>query len=140
MVKRRLLKPVTQRLLDNYKSFSRMLPIGTELKNGGLVAPSSQARTSRSNKRGANASPLLAENLRLRAELRLKQRNTGLALTGFQESIALKQPIISSGDTIPPPALVRAGSKRSAILRAQGERVGRRFIEFFIAPTPIVST
>jgi hypothetical protein len=35
---------------------------------------------------------------------------------------------------IPPPALVRAGLESlPAIIRAQGERAGRRFIEFFTA-------
>ena len=45
-----------------------------------------------------------------------------------------KQPIILSEEIIPPPALVRAGLESlPAIIRAQGERAGRRFIEFFTA-------
>jgi hypothetical protein len=45
-----------------------------------------------------------------------------------------KQPIILSEEIIPPPALVRAGLETlPAIIRAQGERAGRRFIEFFTA-------
>jgi hypothetical protein len=40
-----------------------------------------------------------------------------------------KQPIILSDEIIPPPALVRAGLETlPAIIRAQGERAGRRFI------------
>src|ERR1700756_5092900 len=45
-----------------------------------------------------------------------------------------KQPIILSEEIIPPPALVRAGLETlPATIRAQGERAGRRFIEFFTA-------
>src|SRR5712691_10806241 len=45
-----------------------------------------------------------------------------------------KQPIILTDQIIPPPALVRAGLETlPAIIRAQGERAGRRFIEFFTA-------
>jgi hypothetical protein len=45
-----------------------------------------------------------------------------------------KEPIILSEEIIPPPALVRAGLETlPAIIRAQGERAGRRFIEFFTA-------
>src|ERR1700746_2321077 len=45
-----------------------------------------------------------------------------------------KQPIILSEEIIPPPALVRAGLESlPAIIRAQGERAARRFIEFFTA-------
>jgi site-specific recombinase XerD len=45
-----------------------------------------------------------------------------------------KQPIILSEEIIQPPALVRAGLETlPAIIRAQGERVSRRFIEFFTA-------
>jgi hypothetical protein len=46
-----------------------------------------------------------------------------------------KQPIITLTDEIvPPPALVRAGlDALPAIIRAQGERASRRFIEFFTA-------
>ena len=45
-----------------------------------------------------------------------------------------KEPIILSDQIIPPPALVRAGLETlPAIIRAQGERASRRFIEFFTA-------
>ena len=45
-----------------------------------------------------------------------------------------KQPIILSEEIIPPPALVRAGLESlPAIIRAQGERTSRRFIQFFTA-------
>jgi integrase/recombinase XerD len=45
-----------------------------------------------------------------------------------------KEPIILSEEIIPPPALVRAGLESlPAIIRVQGERAGRRFIEFFTA-------
>ena len=45
-----------------------------------------------------------------------------------------KEPIILTDQIIPPPALVRAGLETlPAIIRAQGERAGRRFIEFFTA-------
>jgi hypothetical protein len=45
-----------------------------------------------------------------------------------------KQPIILSDQIIPPPALVRAGLEMlPAAITAQGERAGRRFIEFFTA-------
>ena len=46
----------------------------------------------------------------------------------------VKEPIILTDQMIPPPALVRAGLESlPAIIRAQGERAGRRFIEFFTA-------
>src|SRR6516225_3873220 len=46
----------------------------------------------------------------------------------------VKEPIVLSDQIIPPPALVRAGLETlPAIIRAQGERAGRRFIEFFTA-------
>ncbi len=45
-----------------------------------------------------------------------------------------KQPIILTDQIIPPPALVRAGLETlPTIIRAQGERASRRFIEFFTA-------
>jgi integrase/recombinase XerD len=45
-----------------------------------------------------------------------------------------KQPIILTEQIIPPPALVRAGLEMlPAAIAAQGERAGRRFIEFFTA-------
>ena len=45
-----------------------------------------------------------------------------------------KQPIILTDQIIPPPALVRAGLEMlPAEIAAQGERAGRRFIEFFTA-------
>ena len=45
-----------------------------------------------------------------------------------------KQPIILTDEIVPPPALVRAGlDALPAIIRAQGERASRRFIEFFTA-------
>jgi integrase/recombinase XerD len=45
-----------------------------------------------------------------------------------------KQPILLTDEIVPPPALVRAGLEAlPAIIRAQGERAGRRFIEFFTA-------
>jgi hypothetical protein len=45
-----------------------------------------------------------------------------------------KQPIILSEEIIPPAALARAGLESlPAIIRAQGERASRRFIEFFTA-------
>jgi hypothetical protein len=45
-----------------------------------------------------------------------------------------KQPIILTDQIIPPPVLVRAGLETlPAIIRAQGERASRRFIEFFTA-------
>jgi integrase/recombinase XerD len=45
-----------------------------------------------------------------------------------------KQPIILAEEIIPPPALVRAGLEMlPAAIAAQGERAGRRFIEFFTA-------
>src|ERR1700739_2215343 len=48
-----------------------------------------------------------------------------------------KQPIILSEEIIPPPALVRAGLESlPAIIRAQGDRAARRFIEFFTATIP----
>ena len=45
-----------------------------------------------------------------------------------------KQPIVLTDEITPPPALVRAGLETlPATIRAQGERAGRRFIEFFTA-------
>jgi site-specific recombinase XerD len=45
-----------------------------------------------------------------------------------------KQPILLTDEIVPPPALVRAGLEAlPAIIRAQGERASRRFIEFFTA-------
>lgn len=45
-----------------------------------------------------------------------------------------KQPILPTEKVTPPPALVRADlEKLPAIIRAQGERTSRRFIEFFTA-------
>jgi len=45
-----------------------------------------------------------------------------------------KQPIILTDQIVPPPALVRAGLEMlPAVIAAQGERAGRRFIEFFTA-------
>ena len=45
-----------------------------------------------------------------------------------------KEPIILTDQIIPPPALVRAGLETlPTIIRAQGERASRRFIEFFTA-------
>src|ERR1700741_5527143 len=46
----------------------------------------------------------------------------------------VKEPIILTNEIAPTPALVRAGMDAlPAIIRAQGERAGRRFIEFFTA-------
>ncbi len=48
-----------------------------------------------------------------------------------------QEPIILTDQIIPPPALVRAGLEMlPAAIRAEGERAGRRFIEFFTAPRP----
>jgi integrase/recombinase XerD len=45
-----------------------------------------------------------------------------------------KEPIILADEIIPPPALVRAGLETlPTIIRAEGERASRRFIEFFTA-------
>src|ERR1700756_1591883 len=45
-----------------------------------------------------------------------------------------KQAILLTDEIVPPPALVRAGLEAlPAIIRAQGERASRRFIEFFTA-------
>src|SRR5215468_9341424 len=45
-----------------------------------------------------------------------------------------KEPVILTEEIIPPPALVRAGLQvLPAMIRAQGERASRRFIEFFTA-------
>ncbi len=45
-----------------------------------------------------------------------------------------KQPILLTDEIVPPPALVRAGLETlPVIIRAQGERASRRFIEFFTA-------
>ena len=43
-----------------------------------------------------------------------------------------KDPIILNDEIAPPPALIRAGMEAlAAAIAAQGEGVGRRFIEFF---------
>jgi hypothetical protein len=48
--------------------------------------------------------------------------------------MATKQPIILTDEIVPPPALIRAGlDALPSIIRAQGERASRRFIEFFTA-------
>jgi integrase/recombinase XerD len=48
--------------------------------------------------------------------------------------VASKQPIILTDEIVPPPALIRAGLEAlPSIIRAQGERASRRFIEFFTA-------
>jgi hypothetical protein len=48
--------------------------------------------------------------------------------------VASKQPIILTDEIVPPPALIRAGlDALPSIIRAQGERASRRFIEFFTA-------
>ena len=48
--------------------------------------------------------------------------------------MASKQPIILTDEIVPPPALIRAGlDALPSIIRAQGERASRRFIEFFTA-------
>src|SRR5246127_5637976 len=45
-----------------------------------------------------------------------------------------KQAILLTDEIVPPPALVRAGlDTLPVIIRAQGERASRRFIEFFTA-------
>ena len=45
-----------------------------------------------------------------------------------------KPPILLTDEIVPPPALVRAGLETlPVIIRAQGERASRRFIEFFTA-------
>ena len=45
-----------------------------------------------------------------------------------------KPPILLTDEIVPPPALVRAGLEAlPVIIRAQGERASRRFIEFFTA-------
>jgi integrase/recombinase XerD len=45
-----------------------------------------------------------------------------------------KPPILLTDKIVPPPALIRAGLEAlPAIIRAQGERTSRRFIEFFTA-------
>ena len=45
-----------------------------------------------------------------------------------------KQAILLTDEIVPPPALIRAGLEAvPAIIRAQGERASRRFIEFFTA-------
>jgi integrase/recombinase XerD len=45
-----------------------------------------------------------------------------------------KAPILLTDEIVPPPALVRAGLETlPVIIRAQGERASRRFIEFFTA-------
>ena len=48
--------------------------------------------------------------------------------------MAGRQPIILTDEIVPPRALVRAGLEAlPSIIRAQGERASRRFIEFFTA-------
>ena len=48
--------------------------------------------------------------------------------------MASRQPIVLTDEIVPPPALVRAGlDALPSIIRAQGERASRRFIEFFTA-------
>jgi hypothetical protein len=48
--------------------------------------------------------------------------------------VASRQPILLSDEVVPPPALIRAGlDALPSIIRAQGERASRRFIEFFTA-------
>jgi hypothetical protein len=48
--------------------------------------------------------------------------------------VASRQPIILTDEIVPPPALIRAGMDAlPSIIRAQGERASRRFIEFFTA-------
>jgi hypothetical protein len=45
-----------------------------------------------------------------------------------------KPPILLTDEIVPPPALVRAGLEAlPVIIRTQGERASRRFIEFFTA-------
>src|SRR5437879_12427635 len=45
-----------------------------------------------------------------------------------------RQPIILTDEIVPPPALIRAGLEAlPTIVRAQGERASRRFIQFFTA-------
>src|SRR5260370_18881826 len=45
-----------------------------------------------------------------------------------------KQPLILTDEIVPPPALIRADlDALPSIIRAQGERASRRFIEFFTA-------
>ena len=48
--------------------------------------------------------------------------------------MASRQPIILTDQIVPPPASIRAGMDAlPSIIRAQGERASRRFIEFFTA-------
>jgi len=48
--------------------------------------------------------------------------------------VASRQPIILTDELLLPPALIRAGlDALPSIIRAQGERASRRFIEFFTA-------
>src|SRR5260370_33452158 len=48
--------------------------------------------------------------------------------------MASKQPIILTDEIVPPPALIHTGLEAlPSIIRAQGERASRRFIEFFTA-------
>ena len=48
--------------------------------------------------------------------------------------MASKKPILLTDEIVPPPALIRAGlDALPSIIRAQGERASRRFIEFFTA-------
>jgi integrase/recombinase XerD len=54
--------------------------------------------------------------------------------TGEGPEALPKQPILLTDEIVPPPALVRAGLHTlPVIIRAQGERASRRFIEFFTA-------
>ncbi|MGH7917937.1 MAG: site-specific integrase [Candidatus Binataceae bacterium] len=50
------------------------------------------------------------------------------------------QPILLTDEIVPPPALIRAGLEALTIIRAQGERTSRRFIEFFAASIRIRNT
>jgi hypothetical protein len=53
---------------------------------------------------------------------------------GGLSGVASRQPIVLTDEIVPPPALVRAGlDALPSIIRAQGERASRRFIEFFTA-------
>jgi hypothetical protein len=50
-----------------------------------------------------------------------------------------KQPIILTDQIVPPPALVRAGLETlPTIIRAQGKRASRRFIEFFTPSATVI--
>src|SRR5712691_9651661 len=57
-----------------------------------------------------------------------------MAGRGGASRVSSKQPIILPDEIVPPPALIRAGlDALPSIIRAQGERASRRFIEFFTA-------